>query len=66
MDKLVARGGCVMVCGGTAMGIAVQAAIVRAKAKAASGSEAAEAEAAAAVWMGGLVTAGKYVQELWS
>ena len=57
-----------MVCGGTAMGTAVQAAVMRAKAAALvrGGQGEAAAQAEAAKWMEQLVAEGRYVQELWS
>jgi sulfite reductase alpha subunit-like flavoprotein len=66
VEQLAHRGGCMMVCGGTQMGLAVQAAVVRAMEGATARSESGEGHAAAEAWMDGLVSSGHYVQELWS
>ena len=50
-----------MVCGGTSMGLAVQAAVTAAQAKDGGGGE-----EAAERWMEEMVESSRYVQELWS
>jgi sulfite reductase alpha subunit-like flavoprotein len=62
VDKVLRRGGCMMVCGGTAMGLAVQACVVGSVRRCGG----VESEDEAVQWMESLIAEGRYVQELWS
>ena len=61
------RGGCMMVCGGTAMGVAVQECVVQCvRSRGADEARSGDGPEWATKWMEGLIETGRYVQELWS